>query len=680
MSFNMTLYRNANQGNRLNGAYPNGDEPGTGVSAPTGFSASYASDTSLDLSWTDNADNETGYEIDRSPNGTDSWSNITTTAANATSYTDTGLTVDTTYYYRIRGLGTVNSSYATANGTTTAPSGVVLSMSIAGAGRLGFYYDYSELSAAGTHTFYVARTHGTTGAVSVSYATSGDTHTTVSGTLSWADGEADIKTFTAEVTSGNLSTHSSAGLGEHRIVATLSSPTGGASLHRNSVSGNWTRAYGVVDNSSMIASDSNAYFIDFDAVSNGTGTQASPYNDWYSLKTAQNGARKRYLYMKGTFTHNNDTIDLDNSAEAMGGTSEATRVYFMAWPGNTITIQDDGTGNQNGFYSDTSGSSDYLTFKNITLDGLDNSTFGGPGFAFRARTDNKSWTIEHCTITNEVQGQNSGQAAIYLEIQPVGFNIYNCSITNITRADGNPGVGVESYDGGTHSISSCTFESSTGIFQKDGPASGEFGMTVRHCIFGTEANALFDNLGTNPQGQYHIFQGNLCYYVTKNVYTNIALQFGGPPGSEGSGGGPGVWMCNNVIYNSGANDGDSPAVLIDFHQSGICSWNNIWVDGFGHLRVKDGTSAVDFCDYDHSHNVATAGTSMWEFDPSAYTSTSSMQAGTGFEGNLTTGDPLFTSASTYDVSLGIGSPCIDSGVSGTDQGVYLIGTEQLGAS
>lgn len=121
MSIAFTLYRNANQSNRLNGAYPNGDEP-SAVNAPTGFSAAYASDTSLNLSWTDNADNETGYEIDRSPNGTDSWSNITTTAVNATSYTDTGLTVDTTYYYRIRGLGTVNSSYATTSGTTTAPT------------------------------------------------------------------------------------------------------------------------------------------------------------------------------------------------------------------------------------------------------------------------------------------------------------------------------------------------------------------------------------------------------------------------------------------------------------------------------------------------------------------------------------------------------------------------------
>ena len=45
-----------------------------------------------------------------------------------------------------------------------------LNITLSTAGRVGFYVDYSELATTGTHIFYVARTHGTAGAVSVSYA------------------------------------------------------------------------------------------------------------------------------------------------------------------------------------------------------------------------------------------------------------------------------------------------------------------------------------------------------------------------------------------------------------------------------------------------------------------------------------------------------------------------------
>lgn len=559
-----------------------------------------------------------------------------------------------------------------------------LSLSVPTAGRIGFYQDYSELTAAGTHKFRVCRTHGTTGAVGVSYSTSGDTHTAVSGTLSWANGEANIKVIDVPVSAGNLTTHDSAGLGEHRIVMTLTGPTGGAVLHRDSTSGNWTRAYGIVDSATMIASDSNAWFFDADAVTNGSGTQASPYNSWYSLKTAHSGSKKRYIYMKGTFVHDSDTIDLDNSGETMGGSSEATRVYFMQWPGQTLTITADTSKIQNGFYSDTAGSSDYLTFKNITLNGLDNSLFGGPGFAFRARTTNKSWTIERCSVIDQVQGQNSGQGCLFLEGQPVGFNIYNTLIQNPVRANGNPGVGVETYDGGTHSITSCTFVNSTGIYQKDAPDTGEFGLTVRFCFLDDEANLFLDNLGTNPDPKYQIVQGNIFYYYTKNTFTDSAVNFARLTGAANGDGGEGIWMVGNVIAGSGANNGDDFAVLIDYHESGITIFNNIWVDGFGFIHHWGTTSnndieAIEYLDYNHSHNVPVAGVYRWEFGPDGYTTTTAFNSATGFEGNHTTGDPLFTSLATGNATLGGSSPCKGVGVSGTDKGVYLTGTEQIGS-
>lgn len=92
------------------------------VTAPTSLVANPLSSTEIDLSWVDNAVGEDGFKVERSLTGSGSWSQIGTAAADATTYSDTGLTVDTTYYYRVRAYsGATNGSYSSnASATTTA--------------------------------------------------------------------------------------------------------------------------------------------------------------------------------------------------------------------------------------------------------------------------------------------------------------------------------------------------------------------------------------------------------------------------------------------------------------------------------------------------------------------------------------------------------------------------------
>ncbi|HVI48684.1 MAG TPA: fibronectin type III domain-containing protein, partial [Chitinophaga sp.] len=95
---------------------------GNPPTAPSGLTASTVNFSKIKLNWTDNSNNETGFEIYRSATSNGTYSVVTTTAANIATYTDTLLQASTTYYYKIRAIGTYGESAytSTANATTAA--------------------------------------------------------------------------------------------------------------------------------------------------------------------------------------------------------------------------------------------------------------------------------------------------------------------------------------------------------------------------------------------------------------------------------------------------------------------------------------------------------------------------------------------------------------------------------
>jgi hypothetical protein len=92
----------------------------SGPAAPGNLSAIATSSTSIDLSWTDNADNEDGFKIERSTNGVN-FSQTATTDANTSSYTDSNCAAGTTYYYRVCAYSADgNSNYSNIASATTS--------------------------------------------------------------------------------------------------------------------------------------------------------------------------------------------------------------------------------------------------------------------------------------------------------------------------------------------------------------------------------------------------------------------------------------------------------------------------------------------------------------------------------------------------------------------------------
>ncbi len=96
---------------------------GSELNAITNFAAASGGTTSIDLTW-DDASDEDLYVLERSTDGGTTWAGLTLLAAGTTAYSDTGLSVSTTYHYRIRSIDDQpgSSALAEANATTDAPS------------------------------------------------------------------------------------------------------------------------------------------------------------------------------------------------------------------------------------------------------------------------------------------------------------------------------------------------------------------------------------------------------------------------------------------------------------------------------------------------------------------------------------------------------------------------------
>lgn len=88
--------------------------------APSNLAAAIQGNA-VNLTWNDNSDNETGFQVERQVSG-GSWTLLTTVSAGVTSFTDGAVAAGTTYDYRVRAINAGGPSGYSNTATVTTPT------------------------------------------------------------------------------------------------------------------------------------------------------------------------------------------------------------------------------------------------------------------------------------------------------------------------------------------------------------------------------------------------------------------------------------------------------------------------------------------------------------------------------------------------------------------------------
>jgi hypothetical protein len=112
--------------------------------APSGTLAEALSSSEIAVSWIDNADDEYGFELERSSDGGTAWALAASLPAEQQDYTDGGLAPETDYLYRVVAFnGSGRSAYSAEAMATTLPGAAIDLSAVVGKIRADVYVDLS---------------------------------------------------------------------------------------------------------------------------------------------------------------------------------------------------------------------------------------------------------------------------------------------------------------------------------------------------------------------------------------------------------------------------------------------------------------------------------------------------------------------------------------------------------
>ncbi len=508
----------------------------TAPAAPSSLAATATSSSQINLTWTDNAGNETGFEIDRATNSAFTANLVTVNAAvNAVSYSATGLTASTTYYFRVRATNSVGDSANSNTASTTTSAGATAPAapsSLAATATSSSQINLTWTDNANNETgFKIDRATNSafTGAITFTAATNATSYS--------ATGLAASTTYYFRVRATN-----SVGDSANTTTASATTSTVGSSFYLNLASG----------------SDSN----------NGTSS-ATP---WRTLQKALQAApltSDSTVYIAGgSYTQNQD-ISADPSPSRTG------LVTFKPAIGATVTIQGSGTGSVEWAWRGVKNVRvEGLKFVNVVpyiidtkniqfvdndftnsgfwffgSDGvlMDNNNFGGyvashPGMNFRGHGTNTFYftaaekQVRHFTNNNLVISNNTMNMGFKLNdaIQVINASevtIENNDITGISTTSDAHGDSIQLVEVNTATISGNIMRQGRGII-------------VHHLKDAKNNNIPFPNGMINPLVNHDLTFIN-------NVHANSGSDF-----SLRAEYAPRLKVINNTFWGLGTSAGN----------------------------------------------------------------------------------------------------------------------------
>ena len=189
--------------------------PATIPAVPSGLALTVQSASRINLAWSDNSFNETGFVIARQVGGSGTWVTLTTVGAGVTSYADSALAESTQYSYRVSATDSAGTSSASNVATATTPATIPavpsnLALTVASASRINLVWGDNSFNETG---FVIARQVGGSGTW-VTLTTVG------AGVTSYADSAlAESTQYSYRVSASN-----SAGTSSASNVATATTP------------------------------------------------------------------------------------------------------------------------------------------------------------------------------------------------------------------------------------------------------------------------------------------------------------------------------------------------------------------------------------------------------------------------------------------------------------------------
>lgn len=253
--------------------------------APAGLTASAASPTQINLSWSD-VTGESGYKLERSTNGA-TWTQVATTAAGVTSYQDVGLSGGSTYYYRVRAWNSAgNSGYSSqaSAATPAAPTPPAAPANLSAAAVDSYRINLTWADVAGETGYKIERS---TNGVSFTQIAS-----TAAGITSYQDsGLAASTTYYYRVRASNAVGDSAASNVAQATTPVLTAPTAPSNLTAAQLSATQVKLTWV-DNSGT----ETGFVIQRQAVGGKWATIAQVGANVTTFSDATVSARKKYLY------------------------------------------------------------------------------------------------------------------------------------------------------------------------------------------------------------------------------------------------------------------------------------------------------------------------------------------------------------------------------------------------